>query len=364
MYGVHIKDSLGVATLKLKSFFSTGWTIDCAVAAAFVIQFFNSAKRSASIQSSRCLGLRMSLFLVGSFGLSPVASAQVTSERQSLSDAWWTGPMLANSAETLPLGRALFETYLYNVHTASNDSYGTLTYALYGLTDRVTVGVIPAIGFNRPDNGRSSNGIALGDVNVQAQYRLRQFHEGSWLPTVALMLKQTLPTGRYDNLGTRPSNGLGSGVMTTTIGLNTQTYLWMPSGRILRLRFNTQVGFSGSTVVKGVSVYGTPETFVGQVSPGRAFLFNTSLEYSLSKRWVVALDAIYSHNEKTRVHGASQDKALAVQVIDSNLAFALAPAIEYSWKPNIGVLVGTRVVLSNQRTPGSVTPTLALNYVH
>ena len=38
------------------------------------------------------------------FGLvsGQVASAQNPSDRQSLDDAWWTGPMLAPSAATLP----------------------------------------------------------------------------------------------------------------------------------------------------------------------------------------------------------------------------------------------------------------------
>ena len=37
--------------------------------------------------------------------------------RQSLDDAWWTGPMLAPSANTLPQGHFLIEPYLYDVTT-------------------------------------------------------------------------------------------------------------------------------------------------------------------------------------------------------------------------------------------------------
>jgi hypothetical protein len=51
------------------------------------------------------------------FGLvgTQVASAQNSSGRQSLDDAWWTGPMLAPSAATLPQGHFLIEPYLYDV---------------------------------------------------------------------------------------------------------------------------------------------------------------------------------------------------------------------------------------------------------
>ena len=51
------------------------------------------------------------------FGLvsAQVASAQNSSDRQSLDDAWWTGPMLAPSAATLPQGHFLIEPYFYDV---------------------------------------------------------------------------------------------------------------------------------------------------------------------------------------------------------------------------------------------------------
>src|SRR5215813_1358557 len=81
--------------------------------------------------------------------------------RQSLDDAWWTGPMLAPSAATLPRGHFLIEPYLYDVIVVGHydrdgirrsepvsHGFGSLVYALYGLSDRLTVGVIPTAGYN------------------------------------------------------------------------------------------------------------------------------------------------------------------------------------------------------------------------
>ena len=51
------------------------------------------------------------------------------------------------------------------------------------------------------------------------------------------MVEETFPTGQYDRLGDRPSNGFGAGAYTTMVGVNSQTYFWMPTGRILRMRF-------------------------------------------------------------------------------------------------------------------------------
>ena len=54
--------------------------------------------------------------------VSDAADAESASlQRQSLDDAWWTGPILAASASTLPQGHALIEPYLYDV--ISNGRY-------------------------------------------------------------------------------------------------------------------------------------------------------------------------------------------------------------------------------------------------
>src|SRR5262249_47935203 len=140
--------------------------------------------------------------------------------RQSTQDAWWTGPLLANSANTLPRGHFLVEPYVYDVIGPHTHAFGSRAYIEYGLIHRLTVGMIPIVGYNKVGNGVSSAGIQLGDISLLAQYRLTQFHEHSWVPTTAIQLQQTFPTGKYDRLGTRPSDGLGAGAHTTTVALN------------------------------------------------------------------------------------------------------------------------------------------------
>jgi hypothetical protein len=41
-----------------------------------------------------------------------------------------------------------------------------------------------------------------------------------------------------------------------------------------------------------------------------------------------------------------------------------APAVEYSWKSTIGVIVGTRVIPGGHSTAMTITPTVAINFVH
>jgi hypothetical protein len=291
--------------------------------------------------------------------------------RQSLDDAWWTGPMLAPSAATLPRGHFLIEPYLYDVIATHTNGLGSLTYVNYGLADRVTVGLIPTAGFNKVSNGPSSSGVGLGDLTLQAQYRLTKFHVGSWIPTTSVAVQETFPTGKYDRLGDRPSNGLGSGAYTTTLALYSQTYFWLPNGRILRMRFNVLPAFSNNVNVEDVSVYGTGAGFRGHAKPGNSLFVDAAWEYSLTRSWVLALDATYRHGGNTRVTGYNILDPNSVQnPLSSRLdsgsseAFGFAPAIEYSWKPNLGVLLGARVIALGRNTATTVTPALAINFVH
>jgi hypothetical protein len=294
-------------------------------------------------------------------------TAPPTSFRQSTDDALWTGPMLANSAATLPHGHFLIEPYLYDVSSPHSDGFGSLTYVLYGVTDRLTAGLVPVFGYTRVDGGPSGSGIGLGDVGLLAQYRLTDFPAESSLPTVSIQLQETLPSGRYDRLGNRPANGQGGGAYATTLALDTQTWFWLPNGRILRMRFNVSQTFAQTTGVEGVSVYGTGEDFHGRARPGNATSIDSAWEYSLTRNWVLALDLTWRHARSTRVSGYHLSGTGPVPVrSDSGTSTALgfAPAIEFNWNAHVGLLVGVRVITGGYNTARSVTPALALDMVY
>src|SRR5438874_9391571 len=68
-----------------------------------------------------------------------VSSAAAAAADQSREDAWWTGPMLAPSAATLPTGHMLLEPYLFDVMTEDrkstrlNSSHVEISYAVFCL---------------------------------------------------------------------------------------------------------------------------------------------------------------------------------------------------------------------------------------
>ena len=315
--------------------------------------------------------------------LSCLAKAQEDSAkavRQSLNDAWWTGPMLAPSAATLPRGHFLIEPYVYDVEVQgfydssgsrrraprAND-FGSLTYINYGLRDRVTVGLIPIVGYNQVSGGPNSSGIRLGDLTVQAEYGLTKFREGRRTPATAIAIQETLPTGKFDQLGDRPSNGLGTGAYTTTLAFYSQTYFWMRNGRILRMRFNVAPAFSSNVRVKDASVYGTATTFRGRAKPGGSLFLDAAWEYSVSREWVIALDATYRYQANTSVSGSTLVNFRSTPVwlnSGSSNALGLAPAIEYNCSRQLGVLLGVRLIPAGRNTSATITPAVAINFVH
>ena len=289
--------------------------------------------------------------------LASPAAADTDTARQRLDDAWWTGPLLANSAGALPKGHALIESYVFDVHTPHADGFGSQTYLLYALTDRFTAGLIPNFGYNQA-SGRPRGG-GVGDLSVHLQYSLTAFDAARGTPATAIALEESLPTGKYDRLGSRAADGLGSGAYTTTVSLYSQDYFWLPGGRILRARLDLSQSLSSRADVKDVSVYGTATGFRGRARPGASTYLVNSWEYSLSRSWVLAADFTYRHTGRTRIADDAGPRAASGR----SDAFGIAPAIEYSWTPNLGVIFGVRIIPNGHNTHHSTTPALALNAV-
>lgn len=293
-----------------------------------------------------------------------------------MEDAWWTGPMLANTAETAPRGHYLLEPYLYDVSTqgtfAANgarrsashaNNVGNLTYIVYGLSDTWGVGVIPTGGYNQLSSSSSSG---FGDLTLQAQHRLTHFRPCRHVPTLSIAVQQTLPTAKYDRLGSEEAAGLGAGAFTTNAAAYSQMYFWMPNRRILRVRLNLSESFSSIVNIRDASVYGTSDGFRGETKPGNVFFADLAGEYSVTRRWVAALDATYRHANDTLVSGyyVQSPGEPALVHSGSSDAFGFAPAVEYNFNSKLGVLLGTRIIARGRNTARTITPAIAINFVH
>ena len=289
--------------------------------------------------------------------------------------------MLAASAATLPQGHALIEPYLFDDISVGHfdasgarhsgpyqHDLGSLTYLLYGVTDLMTLGLLPRFGYNEPAGAANSSAIGVGDLTLQAGYGLLQYRDGHYTPAVSVVVQETLPTGRYDRLA-RASDGFGAGAYTTTLALYSQDYFWLPNGRILRARLDVSYALSSAASVADLSVYGTPAGFAGHAYPGAAFSADAAGEYSVTRNWVLALDLIYQHEDSTRVRGTvpggmpAAAPAPYASASGSSYSFGFAPAVEYNFSSTVGVLVGVRIIEIGRNTAASITPAIAVNMV-
>ena len=276
--------------------------------------------------------------------------------RESMESARWTGPMLASSAETLPQGHFYTEPYFFDVVSDGKHYPGSSGFFQYGLLNGFTVGLLPSFAFGTRSANRN---MKLGDFKLLSQLRLTHFTPEHRIPSVAVLLQESLPTGKHDGLDDL-EEGHGSGSFATEIGVNVQHYFLLENGRLLRARINVLKSFPHGGDVVDRSVYGTEPGFRGHAKPGSRTTLVGAVEYSLTREWVLALDIIHESTSKTTLEGRYGSGGPSVrQTFASSRYVGIAPAVEYNWSDRSGILVGVWIIPKGHNTPASVTPALA-----
>ena len=291
--------------------------------------------------------------------MSPVAAQSTDTDQMqaAMKSARWTGPMLASTAETLPHGHFYTEPYFFDVIVHGDHHPGSSGFYQYGLFDNLTVGLQPS--FATATN-HLNRGMAIGDFKLLSQLRLTHFTPQHRVPTIALVLNEVIPTGKFDRLA--PSEeGHGSGVFATEVGVNVQHWFLLDNGRLLRARINLLHRFYDRTNVEGRSVYGTDASFRGHARPGARTTLIGAVEYSLTNEWVLAFDveADFAGRARTIGQEASGGPVSTSSLPSRDVGFA--PAVEYNWSPSTGALLGLWIIPKGHNSPPSVTPAIAIS---
>ncbi len=289
----------------------------------------------------------------------PDADAALTERlRTAMESARWTGPLLASTPETLPRGHFYTEPYFFDVISDGQHHPGSSGYYQYGLAENFTVGFQPsfAVGTRRPNRS-----AAIGDFKLLSQLRLTHFTPEHRIPSIAVVLQEVIPTGKYERLG--PSEeGYGSGSFATEVGINVQHIFLLKNGRLLRARFNFLQRFTHVGDVEDRSVYGTGVGFRGHVRPGNITTFIAAVEYSLTREWVLAFDVTRESTTKAKLHGRYRDGGpLVDEKFPSSHYVSFAPAIEYNWSDRTGAIFGIWVIPKGHNRPPSITPAIAFS---
>lgn len=267
-------------------------------------------------------------------------------------EPWFTGSLNSTGATALPAGHFLAEPYLLDVMAPADHVHKaeSLNLLLYGVSDDLTVGLIPRFAYRQR--------AELGDLTARVQYRFTPYDPETGFPSLALVLNQTFPTGRHDNLDSKDDNGSGGGAYVTSLGFLSDEYFTLPGDHLVRARLNLAYGVASQTGVRNRSVYGTEMGFSGHAAPGSQAGATLAFEVALTQRWAFAVDFDYQRAGHSSVWNNDlhweENSAQAADTV---------PSIEYNFTAYTGLIVGVELPLWQRNGPPAVIPMAALNCI-
>lgn len=259
---------------------------------------------------------------------------------------WYTGPLISPTASNLPPGEACFNPYVFvtqtkpdNVDEISLDFFNLFQ---YGLTIWLDVS-IAFQGFYNHQKGISSS--QYGDTYVKFGFQLLKENPDGIEPNVRLGIYENFPTGRFNKLD-QSLNGIdtnGSGAYETHFNLAFSKEIFISERHPFLLRLYLDYFFNTFAHVTGFHAYGGSFDTNGKVRPPRIFYGDFSFEYHITKRFGFAMDVIYTQANASSFSGnpgTNADGTIAVNTVPKAKQFSLAPALEYSFTPDFGIVYG------------------------
>lgn len=293
-----------------------------------------------------------------------------------LAGPWYTGPLLAPSGHTIPNGHTNLELYtfitdiagVYNsfgkvTHTPGDKNYVESVIFSHGITNKMDVQFVLPYAYNR-NNGASSHRIS--DTSAALGFQLLEQNQSHWRPDLRLTVQEIIPTGRFENLdffenGT-DSTGLGS--YQTAINFNFQHLTQLTATHYLRTRLSLGYVVASRTHITGLSSYGGSDTTNGSIRPGNMGSIDLAGELNLTQNWVAVMETFLSKRHGSMFSGyPGLDEMGNPAVIGHALSTqtTLAPAIEYNFSPNVGIIAGFWFIVNGRETVEFSSTVIALN---
>jgi len=290
---------------------------------------------------------------------------------------WFTGPIFAPAGHTIPKGHTNFEMYGLDIYTRGRytDTGQIVRFPVimttvanpiltHGFTDWFDVQLgIPYlfnatrdIAFNR-----------LGDVSVAAGFQLAEQKQNRGLPDIRLMFAETVPTGRFEDLIPELAgmDSTGYGTYQNQITLNFQHVKTLFQTHYLRTRLALSAYHFSPVHIHGFNSYGGDATTDGVIEAGAEWDADLAFEYTVTQNWVAVMEGYISKGQSTRFHNNNAVKTeTGDQVVIGNGSYreiVLAPAIEYNFSGNIGVIGGVWFPVNGKNTSKYLGYCLALN---
>lgn len=279
---------------------------------------------------------------------------------------WFTGPLVTPSGRVVQKGHGNIEPYFYyTIFPGKYDKNWKIVSApkFYEITLQVPykLGILDGVNLSGVVQGfynwsRGQSAFAFGDLPLGLDFEVIKGTE--WFAKFSV--QEVFPTGKYERLNPKKfgTQAGGFGSYVTSFGFTLANLQQFGKENFLSTRLNLVVFIPSRVRVSGLSVYGGDPTTHGVVHPGNMFTIFAGAEYSLTKNWVLAMDLGALYGAKTPFRGRT-----ILPVGDNSFAqLSAAPAVEYNWNEEIGLIVGSWFTFAGRNASRFVNFVAALNW--
>lgn len=290
-----------------------------------------------------------------------------------------TGPLLAPSATTNPMGETSWQPYLFIINnfgeydqhwnrqnTPNFWTISPLVNVTYGLSSFMDIEADFSFSYNLSEG---SSAVRFNDSNLFLGFQVLRDTRGTAIPNLRITIQQVFPFGQYDKLNPKKhgTDATGRGAYQTGLNFNFEKLFLMAPEQFFRLRWSVGYLFAVPVHIRGESVYGGAPGTRGKAYPGQTLTAFLSGEYTITHRWVFACDSLYILTRSDRFSGkrgttSDGEKASVGNPVSQQIS--LAPAIEYNWSENFGMIGGVWFSLAGKNAPQffSVVYSVVINY--
>lgn len=283
----------------------------------------------------------------------------------SFAGPWLTGPLLAPAGKTIPVGHVNFEPYgFYTDYPHGYKNVEGVPILSVGIASFLDLQTSIPLDYSWVPG---QHGSGIGDYSLALGMQILRQSESTWLPDLRFVVQEVFPTGRYENLDPKKlgTDQTGLGAFQTLFGFNFQKLMQFKNEHYLRTRLSLVGVKYSNIIVHGPNVFGGGINTQGRVSLKNAYSADLAFEYTLTQNWVPVFEVLYVHSPESHFDGnpgfTPGGTTAAGVGGGSNEQVSLAPALEYNFNSNVGIIGGVWFSVTGPHSSTFVTGALAIN---
>lgn len=288
---------------------------------------------------------------------------------------YYAGPLLTPSAHNIPPGHFNIQPYIFFTSTFAqfNDNRRSVNIKDIWQVKSAFIfqmGFFSWLDFTATLNGEknwqgSKSAGGLGDTQIE--FGIQLMREQPYRPALRITITENLPTGTYEKL-TPAKAGIqatGTGSYSTTLSFAITKVIWWLSTHPFSTRASFNYTIPTPVRVQGFNAYGGGFETRGKVRPGNDIAIDTSIEFSFTQHWVLAVDLVYTYQNHSTFSGHKGRTATGTTAqvgSPSNDNLSCAPAIEYNPTEYMGFVAGAWFSITGRNSSDFVAAVLTMTY--